>query len=248
MWVLLHGFAGAPEAWDAVLDAAPSLRAALRPTLVGHGPHPRVVPDTFEAVVDELAESIAANGATPVHLVGYSLGARLAIGLLVRRVALVRRATLIGPHPGLQDPAERARRQRDDGEWARCLREQGLDAFVDLWQAQPVLKPAVTTPSERINEQWRWRRAHEAESLARAIEVMSLGRMPDYWPRLDAIDAPVTVVVGADDDKFRRVADRMVPRLMRGRLAVAPHSGHNPLLDNPAWLARCLQRLEEEDR
>ena len=47
------------------------------------------------------------------------------------------RAVLISVNPGIDD-AERPARRAHDAAWARLLRERGLDAFLDAWEAQPL--------------------------------------------------------------------------------------------------------------
>ncbi|MEK7703502.1 MAG: alpha/beta fold hydrolase, partial [Myxococcota bacterium] len=184
----------------------------------------------------------------PVDVVAYSLGARLALGLLAHHAALVRRATLIGVNPGLREPAERSARQRRDDAWAQRLRDEGLASFFAAWQAQSVLQHAASVDPTHLAAEERVRLSHDVPSLARALEVTSLGRMPDYGPALAGIDVPVCLVVGEGDEKFLGIARTMTPELRRGEMALVPRSGHNPLVDNPAWLARLLERLHEENR
>jgi pimeloyl-ACP methyl ester carboxylesterase len=89
--LLLHGFTGAPGAWDAVRAQLPAATVEV-PWLIGHGV-PEAAPEVcdFEAEVDRLAALLA----EPCVVAGYSLGARLGLGLLVRHPEKVRAAVLI---------------------------------------------------------------------------------------------------------------------------------------------------------
>ena len=73
---LLHGFTGSPASWDGVLALLPE-RRTLRPALLGHGaPPPEAT--TFAGEIARLAALLPDE---PVHLAGYSLGARMALSL-----------------------------------------------------------------------------------------------------------------------------------------------------------------------
>src|SRR5690242_21267669 len=77
--VLLHGFTGSAASWDDVVAALPGVHS-VRPALLGHAPES----DAARAVrtwSDEIARLGALLPPEPVHLVGYSLGARLALAL-----------------------------------------------------------------------------------------------------------------------------------------------------------------------
>ena len=91
--VCLHGFTGSPQCWDDVIEALGKPSRVLCPTLLGHnqGPPPASI-TSFEAEVDRIATMVLHAGLTGAHLVGYSLGARLGLGLLVRHGRLFARA------------------------------------------------------------------------------------------------------------------------------------------------------------
>jgi len=74
----LHGFTGSPMSWDFL---GKSTRIA--PALLGHsGSSADAEVHRFEDEIDRLAA--LAVGAGALHVVGYSLGARLALGMASR--------------------------------------------------------------------------------------------------------------------------------------------------------------------
>lgn len=247
--VLLHGFTGGPGSWDAVrrlLGPDEALfRRVLAPPLLGHDGTPGSdTVRTFDDEVDRLAGSIRASGVDRPHLVGYSMGGRVALGLLVRHPDRFRGATLIGASPGLADAAEReARRQRDEA-WARLLETEGLDTFVAAWGALPLFETQGRADAGALARQDRIRRAHDPLGLARSLRVVGLAAMPDYRGALGDIDVPVRVVVGAEDLKFRALGQEMVEALRHGELHPIPETGHNVVLERPAELERLLKELE----
>lgn len=246
--VLLHGFTGSAASWAHVLeelDAGPGEPTVLAPAVLGHDgtPGPAEI-DTFEAEVDRLADVIRGGTGEGAHLVGYSMGGRLALGLLVRHPGLFDSATLIGASPGLRDPGERETRAARDEEWARLLDVEGLDTFVAAWEALPLWATQATVPAARLDRQRRIRRSHDPRGLARSLRVVGLGRMPDYRPHLGQVDIPVRLVAGTRDPKFLGLARAMADRLPRAMVIAVPEAGHNVVLERPEEIAGLLR----EDR
>lgn len=266
--VLLHGFTGAPESWKPVRrtledDAAAARRGPVphgksfgppvfAPALLGHDgtPGPAGV-DSFEDEVDRLAAAIRTRArrrtprgrgfALPVHLAGYSMGARVGLGLLVRHPELFASATLIGVNPGLGDPAEREARAERDEEWARLLEREGLGSFVAAWEALPLFSTQDHLPGRMLRRQHEIRLAHDPHGLARALRVIGLAAMPDLAPRLGGLEVPVHIVVGERDAKFRALAGPMAERLPRARITIVPGAGHNVLLEDPTSTAALIR-------
>ncbi len=218
--VLLHGFAGDPASWDDVAVAGDRL------ALPGH--------QGGAALADDWAGNLAAIavqiGRVDV-VVGYSLGARVALGLVAG--GHVPRAVLISVNPGIAD-SERAARRSNDAAWARLARTQGLDAFLEAWQAQPLFASQQRAPAERRAARQARRRTLAAEQLARSLETMGLAEMPDYRAE---VDARVALIAGADDAKFVAIA-----RTLPVPVALIADSGHDPLLEQPLALAAAIEQ------
>ncbi len=245
--ILIHGFTGAPESWLPVLQAGPGLEGrATALALPGHAGRPPVA--CWEEAIETLGREVAADGEALVHLVGYSMGARAALGLLLRYPQRFARATLIGVHPGLPPGPERWARLQWDHRWIRILRREGLEAFLQLWEALPLFETQREATSELLRLQRAVRRRQDPDGLASALEAMGLSAMPYMRPELTSIDVPVRLVVGARDKKFVEVATELVGCFPRGELCVLPAVGHNPIVEAPGALARVLEmRAWKED-
>lgn len=248
--VFLHGFTGGPTSWDAVIGHVSGdprgARRMLCPAVTGHegkldGAPGAPQPNSFEGEVDRLAAMLPRG---TLHLVGYSLGARLALGLLVRHRVRFETATLIGAHPGLDDAEARGERAAADDALAARLEQAGLAAFVDEWEALPLWESQRTLTPARLAAQRALRLAHDGPRLAHALRTLSLGRMPSWRGALPTLDLPVTLVAGHGDAKFRALAEGMGAALPNARVVVlgdasAPF-GHNLLLEAPGELARVI--------
>lgn len=239
--VCLHGFTGHPDSWQEVLAevqrALPSSTSHC-PALLGHGVHPPApTGEGFDAEVDRLAEGILKACAAPTHLVGYSMGGRLTLGLLARHGHLFHSATLVGVNGGLPSLEARRHRAAVDAERAARLEAHGLDAFLQAWQDLPLFASQRRLAGEVLRRQNNLRRQHRAEGLASALRHLSPAGMPDYLPRLEAFKGSVHLLVGELDTKFRQLAPPLLGALPNARLHVVPKVGHNVVLEAPEVVA-----------
>jgi 2-succinyl-6-hydroxy-2,4-cyclohexadiene-1-carboxylate synthase len=236
-FVSLHGFTGSPSSWDEVAERLPG-RHFVRPTLLGHAGEPAEA-CSFDAELDRLA---AAFPAEPAHLAGYSLGARLALGLALRHPERVAKLTLIGVHPGLATEVERAERRRSDAELAALVETRGVPAFVERWEKLPLFASQARLPAATIARKHAERLRHDARGLAASLRSTGLGAMPDFTPLLETLRCPVTLLVGELDHKFVVLAQAAAARLAAAELSIVPDAGHDLLLERPAEVARVLAR------
>lgn len=238
--LLLHGFTGAPSSFDAVVRELPSEVHVVAPYLMGHGRPPAALEVTsFEAEVDRLANCL---GPGEWEVAGYSLGARVALGLLVRHRQRFVRGVLLSGRPGLASTEERAARVDADEELARELEREGLAAFLDRWQNLPLFASQRSLPAELRRDERRRREGHAAAGLAHSLRVTGLGRMPNYWDELGSLNMPVDVLAGGLDSTFCALAEAVVGKLPKARFSCIANAGHNLLLERPADVARAIAR------
>lgn len=224
----------------------PADATVFMPALLGHaGVAAGPVAGDFTAEVDRLAQLTRSAGLERAHLAGYSLGGRLALGLLLEHPGLFASATLIGAHPGLESPGQRTERARADARWRQLLQEGGIEAFVDAWERQPLFASQQSLPDYLLAEQRRERLAHDPDGLSRALARLGLSQMPAYGPRLETLRVPIELITGALDARFTDLASGMLERLPDARASVVPDAGHNVVLERPAVVADALRRSSE---
>src|SRR5258707_1757605 len=94
----------------------------IAPDLRGHGNAP-----TSPATMDDCAADLVALwdelGIERSHVVGYSMGGRLALHVAVRLPQRTRSLLTIGPHASLHDQALSTRRQADESPAHRICRD-----------------------------------------------------------------------------------------------------------------------------
>lgn len=244
--LFLHGFTGRGSSWSGVLERLPAEVESWCPDLLGHDPDRVEEPEDFEGEVERLAAGLEERGWRDVILAGYSMGARVALVLLVHRPELFRSALLIGVHPGLDGAAERVARAAADEQLARRLERDGVAAFVDAWQDLPLFASQRRLPPAVLEAQRRTRLEHRAGGLARALRVLGLAQMPIDPHDLASVEVPVTFMVGEEDAKFRGVATTLVEKLPRAALRTVPGAGHNLIIEAPRALAAAIEESYDE--
>lgn len=190
--------------------------------------------------MDRLASVVGKTAPAPRYLAGYSLGGRLALGLLVRYPGLFAGAALIGANPGIGGERERAERREADGTWAHLIEERGLEAFDREWSRLALFASQSRLEPGALEEQRRIRLGHSRAALASAMRTLSLGAMPDYRPFLSSISCPVELIAGSLDSKFIGLARQMAGLLPAATVRIVDGVGHNVPLEAPARLAGLL--------
>lgn len=230
MIVTLHGFLGAP--WR--LPNVPH-RALMMPF---HGLPPAHAQCTRWSEALEALEAQLPPG--PVTLLGYSLGARLALGL-THRCPRVTRAVLVSVHAGLEDHA-RPERAAFENRLANELETSPLPAFVDAWEALPLF--ATQTFAQRAAQRAH-RESHDPVVLAGAFRVLGTSLMPRYEAALPTLQTPLLFVAGALDVAYATLARRYAEAAARGSVVVLPGVGHNPNVEAPEALHACVHEFLE---
>jgi 2-succinyl-6-hydroxy-2,4-cyclohexadiene-1-carboxylate synthase len=240
--VLIHGFTGAAASWLPVIQALPADRMAAAIALPGHHPDADVA-DGFAPNADRLADAIERAGLAGGHVVGYSMGARLALGATVRHPDIASALTLIGVHHGLATQAERDARIAADSRWRAMLTDDGVEAFASAWEALPLFATQRRLSAERRAAQRQLRLAHDPRGLADALAHIGLGAMPDYGPGLAALardGLPVHLIAGALDAKFASLARAAHARTPALTVTLVDGAGHNVPLERPEAIAALL--------
>ncbi len=231
-YLLLHGFSGTPQS----LAALGAAEGSVTPVLGGH--LGTAVSGGFSDEVERLAALGLAQSCS--GLFGYSLGGRLALGVLARYPKRFEHALIVSAHPGLKTPAEREQRRAGDARFVAVLRERGLEAFVDVWQALPLWASQGALPEAVKQAQREQRLRHEAEGLAQSLIAHGLAEMPDLRPQLAQLRGRVELLVGARDAKFAALGHELAGIIPGARLSVAAGAGHNLLLERPELVSGCL--------
>jgi 2-succinyl-6-hydroxy-2,4-cyclohexadiene-1-carboxylate synthase len=233
--ILLHGFGGTRHAWDRVISRLdPQRYRPLALDLPGHGNAGHLVgPVAFDACV----ESVLSASPERFALCGYSMGGRIAMQVALAAPTRVTRLVLVSSSPGIEDPAERARRRAADRQLADELERFPFEDFVERWRSQPLFADEPPEVDALAREQ---QRDNDPLALAGVLRELGTGEMKSMWSRLCELEMLVTVVAGERDSKFLALGRRMADRLANSELVILP-GGHRLPLESPDELSLVLQ-------
>jgi len=248
--LLLHGFTGRGSGWGAHATALARRFRVIVADLPGHG-RSGIPGDPRRASVERSADDLAAIlgdiAATPSHVLGYSLGARVALRLAVAHQGSVRRLVLESPSAGIVDAAERAERVAADEARAVRLERDGIDAFVAEWESEPVFASHATMPPARRDRLHADRLRNRPAGLAASLRGAGQGAMEPLHDRLPGVTAPTLVLAGALDPAGRARAEAIAAGIPGARVEIVAGAGHTPHLETPRIFRTLTLDFLEED-
>lgn len=218
--LLLHGFTGTGRNLATALHTLETDYSLLAFDCLGHGRSAAPADPAayaFERCALDPASVLDAYEQETVHVLGYGMGARLALGFAVRAPERVAGLVLVAPELAPEDPAERELRRQRDHAMAQAIETQGLSSFVDAWLSQPELATQKQVGDGHWKEARRERLEHKPLGLAHALRA--LGPTGEFFSReeLAGVRAPTLLIAGELDQ---------------------------PSLDSARWLSRVLPRAE----
>ncbi|GAB2742169.1 alpha/beta fold hydrolase [Salinifilum aidingensis] len=231
--VLLHGVGLDRTMWERVGKVLAPRCAVRAPDLLGHGRAPDAEPGTTLADLAAPLHQVV-PGSTPVHLVGFSLGALVATRFALDHPEQVASLTLVSGVAGRS--AEERAAVRDRLAAARRDLPETFEAAVQRW----------------FSPQWR---AAEPELVERVRAVLRANRPTSYlacyavfaeadaelWPSLPHLSPRVAALTGAGDPgSTPEMSAAVADRVPRGQWTAVPGARHLLPLECPGAVADAI--------
>ena len=241
--VLLHGFTGSADTWAGLMATLGADYTVIAPDLIGHGRSdapegveryrmPRALADLV-ALVRRLGHERAA-------WLGYSLGGRTALQVVVHHPDAVEALILEGASPGIADDEERAARVRSDEAMAERIERDGVEAFVDTWERVPLFASQLALPAETRAAIRATRTANTATGLANSLRGMGAGAQDPLQDRVAGISVPTLLIAGELDTKYVEIARDMARTMPDATMHAIEGAGHAAHLERPEAFQRPL--------
>lgn len=234
--LLLHGFTGDASAWQ-------NLRLMLEPShqvialdILGHGKSDKPASASsyrMERVAADVIALLDRLATGKIHLLGYSMGGRLALYLAWRYADRFHSLILESVSPGLRGQQARAERVCRDHQLADQIEAKGIEWFVDFWEGLPLWDTQRALPAAVLSAQRRQRLGNDPLGLANSLRGMGNGAQPSLWEELPRLNLPTQLIVGELDRKFLRINREMADAMPRAAMKVVPNVGHRVHLENP---------------
>ena len=234
--VMVHGFTQTARLWGPFGDLLAQNHTLIGIDLPGHAGSDAVradLPTTASLVRDAV---VATVGSDPCSVLGYSLGARVALHVATTTDLDVSRLILIGGTAGIDDPGAREKRRARDEEMATALEVSGdVAAFIERWLRNPMFAQlAQATQSEE-------RLRNTAAGLASSLRLAGTGTQEPLWNRVAGLSPALLALAGADDARFAAHALRLAHTAPHGTASLIPGGGHAAHLAQPEVVAALVR-------
>lgn len=245
-WLLfLHGFLGNRFEFAAVMEDLGRDFFCVAPDLPGHGktivadslPLPLIygMDSTAQGVMQclgglyqQLGCPLGRPNLGKIGLVGYSMGGRLGLYLLLNRPQAFWGGVVESASPGLETFPQRSCRLRQDYDRAEALESldnQGFQQFLQQWYGNPLFQGLPEHPQYPLLLQHR--QTGNPKHLAQSLRYLGLGAQPSLWFAWSHNPLPITLVGGEWDHKFVALNQAMADRCPRSQFRIIPNASHN---------------------
>jgi 2-succinyl-6-hydroxy-2,4-cyclohexadiene-1-carboxylate synthase len=241
--IFLHGFLGAKDDWRPVFRELSAHADCIAIDLPGHGEQGANAPVCeFSAAVGWLDDLRRHLGLESWHVVGYSLGGRLALAYACAYPGRVRSLTMVSASPGIEDEKERAERRERDKAWAQDMVSSTPEEFISRWYQQPVFSSLHRDPvllsnvcSKRVH--------NNMHVLADVLLQWGAGVVPPRWSAMSSLPMPVQWIAGELDAAYVAMARRIEHEAPNVVVRVLTGAGHTVQLEQPVELGHSILRF-----
>lgn len=172
-------------------------------------------------------------------LIGYSMGGRLALYLIIYFPQYFHKVVLESASAGLRTDVERRDRLIKDQQLAANLENGDFRQFLGNWYQQPIFATLRSHPDfPQLLEQ---RLNNSPSQLAKSLRDLSTGMQPSLWEDLPKIKIPLLLLAGELDSKFIKINQQMEQLAKYSQLEIVPNCGHNIHFENPELFVEKVQ-------
>ena len=243
--LLIHGFTGSATTWRPFADRWPGVRQ-IAPDLLGHGDSDAPPDPSRYSIVRTVADLAGLLDSLEIEraaVLGYSLGGRIALRFALAHPQRTAALFLESASPGIESPEERRQRIASDAELADRIEQEGIEHFVDHWQALPLWESQSRLAPEIRARLRRQRLAQRPEGLANSLRGCGAGTDQPALADLARLEPPLTLVAGALDEKYVALARQMAARSSGAHVEIVENAGHAVHLEQPDRFAELVARF-----
>ncbi|WP_152396721.1 alpha/beta fold hydrolase [Paenibacillus guangzhouensis] len=233
--VLLHGFCGSSDYWEAVIPLLAQDYQVITPDLRGHG-QSAVIGASFG--IEDMAQDIVAlldqRGIARAVLFGHSLGGYITLAFAEQHAARLQGFSLV--HSTANPDAEQARENRLKA--VKTIEEEGIQPFVDGLVPKLFAPAHVASMAEQVEKAKQI--GYGTAPAGATGASLAMRARPDRNHVLQETQHPVLIVAGEQDqivppDKAFTVQGAHIEQ------AVIPAAGHMSMMETPDKLVPVLR-------
>lgn len=234
---LLHGFMGNMNEFDEAIKLLAEDFSYLIIDLPGHGKTEVLGGDEYykiEPTAQAIINLLDELKIDKCHLIGYSMGGRLALYLTLNFPERFIKVVLESASPGLATEIERLERIRLDAQIAKKLSRNIIKtdfaAFLSNWYNQAIFGWIKNHPEyDRMIEN---RLQNNPQELDKSLRFMGTGCQPSLWDQLQDNQISMLLLAGEYDEKFISINTEMAKLCELAQLKIIRNAGHNIHFEN----------------
>ena len=233
MTILLHGFWGQPSDWNLVLHKLPLGLQVMTPDLYLNrelAPH-FLMKDWSENFWRRVDETVHEE---KIELIGYSMGARLAVAAAVRCPDRVSRALFVSGNPLRLTGEEAAARDLWEKNWLENFLKLDWSDLEKKWQELPIFNHAPAAERRKT-------------SAMRELLGLSLRRWSPREHSFSSDDVKMLPgrmewAFGATDQKYVTVAKSLQELPVQGQISLIPNAGHRLITEAADFISHWIEK------
>jgi 2-succinyl-6-hydroxy-2,4-cyclohexadiene-1-carboxylate synthase len=199
--VILHGMFGCIDDFI-FLKSYLKKHSLLFIDLPGHGGSSIFSEQTFNSVSKTLGAFLGSFNKKTIHLLGYSMGGRIALQVAALFPALIHSLCLESAHPGLSEN-EAKNRLRTDMSLSQTLENE---SFFEDWYSKELFYNYKNAPSYKAS--LKRKNAHSITNYQLALTQFSSGHQPDL-KEVFKLAIPISYLYGEKDQKYCTIASNL---------------------------------------
>ncbi len=224
--IFLHGFTGTHKTWEPTITQFSTSHWCVVIDLPGHGKTQIDTPITMEEFCDHFVDMLDQLAIEQAHLVGYSMGGRVALSFALLHSKRVDTLTLESATPGLRTHDEQTARQTRDELLACQIETKGIRSFVTYWEELPLFASQKNLTIAVWNRIKKERLSQTPTGLAASLRGMGTGMQPSWWDELANLSVPLLLIVGQLDEKFVMIAKEIKQKYPTAEIHTISQAGH----------------------
>lgn len=227
--LLLHGFTGNVDTWKLLPPFLCDHYQLIMVDIIGHGKTEESV-DIERYRIEQMANDLKCIfeklSVSKAHVLGYSMGGRLALTFANLYPQCVCSLILESASPGLMTEEERSERRKSDQQLAERILNDGIEAFVESWENITLFESQKRLPLDKRKNIHNQRLTNSTIGLANSLLSMGTGSQQSWWEELENMTVPVLLITGELDIKYCKIAKKMQQRLNNCEWLIINDVGH----------------------
>jgi len=245
--IFVHEFGGSHWSWEPQLNFFARRHRCI--TFAARGYPPSDIPESVEAysqarAADDIVDVLSAAGIDKAHVVGLSMGGFASLHAALRHPQRVLSVVAAGTGYGAEKTHE---------DYFKGVSEQVANNFLE--RGAKSFAPIYAEGASRVQFQEKdprgWRlfadrlARHDSRGAANTMRGVQMRRpsLYDLEAEFRALETPVLVMVGDEDDHCIQPGLFLKRTIARSGLAVFPKSGHTLNLEEPELFNRLLSEF-----